>query len=75
MVLEDKEKMPFIMDQGPYYYKVMHFGLKNIGVIYQCLVNKISKDQINRNIKVYINNMKVAKWCSMWQTPRKPSKS
>ena len=38
---EDQEKTLFITDQGLYCYKVMLFGLKNIGATYQRLVNKM----------------------------------
>ena len=32
----DKEMTSFITNQCLYYYKVMSFGLKNAGAIYQC---------------------------------------
>ena len=41
MLKEDQEKTAFITSQGLYYYKVMPFRLKNTGVIYQRLVNKM----------------------------------
>lgn len=40
-----------------YCYKVMPFGLKNIGATYQRIVNKIFKMQIRRNMEVYVDNM------------------
>ena len=46
IVPEDKEHTVFITDKGIYSYKVMSFGLKNIGATYQRLVNKIFKIQI-----------------------------
>ena len=36
---EDQEKTLFVTSQGLYYYKVMPFGLKNVGATYQRLVN------------------------------------
>ena len=36
---------------------VMSFGLKNVGATYQRMVNKIFKDQISRNIEVYVDDM------------------
>lgn len=35
----------------------MFFSLKNTGVIYQSLVNKIFKSLINRTIEVYVNDI------------------
>lgn len=37
----------------------MPFGLKNIDVIYQQLVNEIFKHQVGRNIEVYVDDMMV----------------
>ena len=36
---EDQEKIAFITSQGLYCYRVMPFGLKNVGAMYQRLVN------------------------------------
>lgn len=44
MVLDDKEKITFIIDHGLYCYKLMPLGLKIAGATYQHLVNKIFKD-------------------------------
>ena len=38
---EDQEKMAFITSQWLYYYRVMLFGLKNVGATYQRLVNQM----------------------------------
>ena len=35
MLPADEEKTSFITDQGTYCYRVMPFGLKNMGVTYQ----------------------------------------
>ena len=35
----DQEKMTFITDEGLYCYRIIPFGLKNIGATYQRLVN------------------------------------
>ena len=59
MVEEDKEKISFITNQGLYCYKVMHFGIKNAGVTYQRLVNKMFNRQIGRNMEVYVDDMLV----------------
>ena len=37
----DQEKTSFVINQGLFCYKVMSFGLKNVGTIYQRLVNKM----------------------------------
>ena len=47
------------MDKDLYCYKMMLFGLKNAGAIYQCLVNNVFKCEIDRNIEVYIDDMLV----------------
>ena len=59
MAKEDQEKTTFITSQGLYCYKVMPFGLKNVGAIYQKLVNKMFNKQIGRNMEVYVDNMLV----------------
>ena len=59
MVEEDQEKTAFITSQGLYYYKVMPFGLKNVGVTYQRLVNKMFNKKIDRNMEVYMDDMLV----------------
>ena len=54
---EDQEKTSFVTSQGLFCYKVMPFGLKNIGATYQRLVNKMFAQQIWRNMEVYIDDM------------------
>ena len=56
---EDQEKTAFITSQGLYCYKVMPFGLKNVGATYQRLVNKMFNKQIGRNMEVYMDDMLV----------------
>ena len=65
MVPEDEEKTAFITNHGLYCYKVMPFGLKNAGATYQRLVNKIFKEQIDRNMEVYVDDMLVKSKSSM----------
>ena len=59
MAEEDQEKTTFITSQGLYCYKVMPFGLKNAGVTYQRLVNKMFSKQIGRNMEVHVDDMLV----------------
>ncbi|KAK4856422.1 hypothetical protein QYF36_017305 [Acer negundo] len=53
----DQDKTNFITGQDLYCYKVMPFGLKNAGAIYQRMVNKLFKQQIGRSMEVYIDDM------------------
>ena len=48
----DQEKTSFITSQGLFCYKVMSFGLKNVGATYQRLMNKMFAHQIGRNVQV-----------------------
>nr|KYP35075.1 Retrovirus-related Pol polyprotein from transposon 17.6 [Cajanus cajan] len=55
----DEDKTAFITDQATYYYKVMPFGLKNVGATYQRLMDKVLADQIGRNVEAYVDDMVV----------------
>ena len=55
----DQEKTSFVTNQGLFYYKVMSFGLKNIGATYQRLKNMMFTNQIGRNVQVYVDDMVV----------------
>ncbi|XP_060965617.1 uncharacterized protein LOC133034532 [Cannabis sativa] len=55
----DQEHTSFRTDVGLYFYKVMTFGLKNAGATYQRLVNRMFKEQIGRNMEVYVDDMLV----------------
>lgn len=55
----DQEITSFVTDYGLYCYKVMPFGLKNAGAIYQRLVNHMFRNQIRRNIDGYVDDMLV----------------
>ena len=54
---EDQEKTSFVTSQGLFCYKVMPFGLKNVGATYQRLMNKVFAHQIGRNVQVYVDDM------------------
>jgi len=53
----NQEKTSFVTSQGLFCYKVVLFGLKNAGVTYQRLMNKIFAHQIGRNVQVYMDDM------------------
>jgi hypothetical protein len=55
----DQEKMSFITSRGLFFYKVMPFGLKNVGATYQRLMNRMFHNQIGRNVEVYVDDMLV----------------
>ena len=57
MAKEDQEKTAFFTSQGLYYYKVITFGLKNVGATYQRLVNKLFSKQIGTNMEMYMDDM------------------
>lgn len=59
MNLENEEKMSFITNWALYCYLVMPFGLKNMGATYQRFVNRMFKDQIRRNMEVYMDDLLV----------------
>jgi len=54
---EDQEKTSFVVDTSLYCYKMMPFGLKNIGTTYQRLVNKIFEPLISKTMEVYVDDM------------------
>nr|XP_016453036.1 PREDICTED: uncharacterized protein LOC107777510 [Nicotiana tabacum] len=55
----DEEKTSFITNRGTYYYKVMPFGLKNVGATYQRLVTKMVQEHLGKRMEVYIDVMLV----------------
>ncbi|CAA0810116.1 Unknown protein, partial [Striga hermonthica] len=56
---EDRKRVSFVTSRGTYCYVVMPFGLKNAGATYQRLVDKIFKEQLGRNMEVYVDDMLV----------------
>ena len=60
---EDQEKTSFVTSQGLFCYKVMPFGLKNAGVTYQRLMNKMFTHQLKSNVQVYVDDMLVKSVC------------
>ena len=56
---DDQENTSFVTGQGIYCYRVMPFGLKNVGATYQRLVNRMFHKQIGTSMEVYIDDMLV----------------
>ena len=59
LALEDQEKTAFVTPTRNYHYKVMPFGLKNVGSTYQRMMTKMFEPQLGKNIEVYIDDMVV----------------
>ena len=57
MALEDMEKTSFITEWGTYCYRVMPFGLKNAGAIYQRAATTLFHDMMHRDVEVYVVDM------------------
>jgi len=53
----DQEKTNFRTEKSNYFYKVMSFGLKNVGTINQRMKKKVFEKQICRNLEVYVDDM------------------
>ena len=59
LALADQEKIVFLTPTSNYHYRVMLFGLKNVGSTYQRMVTRMFKSQLGKNVEVYIDNMVV----------------
>ena len=46
LALEDQEKTAFVTPTGNYHYKVMPFGLKNVGSTYQRMMMRMFEPQL-----------------------------
>ena len=57
MTPEDMEKTSFITKWGTYCYRVMPFGLKNVGATYQRATTTLFHDMMHRDIEVYVDDM------------------
>jgi hypothetical protein len=55
--VKDKDKTAFITPHGVYCYMAMPFSLKNAGATYQWCMQACLKEQISRNIEVYIDDI------------------
>ena len=75
-LLSFMEKTSFITSQGLFCYKVMLFGLKNAGMTYQRLMNKMFTHQVGRNVQVYVDDKLVKSRrgrTTIWMTSGRPS--
>ena len=59
LALEDQEKIAFVTPTGNYHYKVMPFGLKNVGSTYQRMMTRMFKPQLGKSIEIYVDDMVV----------------
>jgi hypothetical protein len=55
--VEDEDKTTFITPHGVYCYTTMPFGLKNTGATYLRCMQACLKEQISRNIEVYVDDI------------------
>lgn len=56
---KDQIHTSFRAPKAIYSYNVMPFELKNAGVTYQRLINKVLKDHIRWNVETYVDDMVV----------------
>ncbi|KAD4585423.1 hypothetical protein E3N88_23024 [Mikania micrantha] len=57
MSIKDEEKTAFHTSQELFCFKKMPFGLKNAGATYQRLMDRAFKNQVGRNIEVYVDDL------------------
>ncbi|RDX97279.1 hypothetical protein CR513_19964, partial [Mucuna pruriens] len=55
----DEEKTAFITEEGAFCYKVMSFGLENVGATYQRLMDKVFQKMLGVDVEVYVDDMVV----------------
>jgi len=56
---KDESKTTFMAEFASYCYKVMPFGLKNVGATYQRLIDRILAPMLGQNVQAYVDNMVV----------------
>lgn len=59
MALEDEEAIAFQTSKGIFCYKVMPFGLKNVGATYQRAITYIFEDLLHDMVECYVNDLVV----------------
>jgi len=59
MAASDMNKTAFITDDANYFYRVIPFGLKNVGATYQRLMDKVFSHLMGQCVEVYVDDMVV----------------
>ncbi|KAA0025913.1 uncharacterized protein E6C27_scaffold34G002050 [Cucumis melo var. makuwa] len=59
MTLLDEEMTAFRTPKGIYCYKMMPFGLKNVGATYQRAMQKLFDDILHKYVKCYVDDLVV----------------
>src|SRR4051812_25360536 len=54
---EDEEHTSFITPYGVFCYRTMPLGLKNVGATYQRMMQACLRDQIGKNVQVYVDDI------------------
>ncbi|XP_070008528.1 uncharacterized protein [Nicotiana sylvestris] len=57
MAPKDEELTTFRTPKGIYCYKVMPFGLKNVGATYQRAMQNIFDDLLHKNVECYVDDL------------------
>jgi len=57
MADEDKIKTTFITEEANLYYKVIPFGLKNVGATYQCLMDRVFQPLLGKSVEIYVDDI------------------
>ena len=57
MAPEDMEKTIFITAWVTFYYRVMPFGLKNVGATYHRAMTTLFHDMMHKENEVYVDDM------------------
>lgn len=59
MYKSDEDKSSFISEIRTFCYTKMPFGLKNAGATFQRFMDEVFKNQIKRNLEVYVDDILV----------------
>ena len=57
MASKDMKKTTFVTMWETFCYKVMHFGLKNVGVAYEKAMMTLFHDMMHKEIEIYVDDM------------------